>query len=107
MQWKSPSERTQLIILSPVLIPCAAFIIAAALPVFAIEWLYRRYGPPRLKWRHWFAWRPVKCEGFFYDQPNKWVWLETVERRGGIFDDCEYRIIGWGDEAEARVFYDH
>ena len=31
--------------------------------------------PTSLEWRKWFAWYPVRTED------EKWVWLETVERK--------------------------
>jgi len=44
-------------------------------------------------WHRWFAWHPIVCEG-------KWVWMETVCRRGelkGWYDaswyEWEYRLI--------------
>lgn len=96
MRWKAPSERTQTILLMPILAPVTVVALVAFGPPIAVmlglDWLRNRYGPPRkTTWYPWFAWRPVRCDGFFYDQPDRWVWFETIQRhpRG------KYRMPEW------------
>lgn len=40
----------------------------------------KREAEERERWNLWFAWRPVKVEGF-KDRRPEWVWLEIVQRR--------------------------
>lgn len=89
MRWKTPSERTQMILLSPALIIAVPIIYVALSPLLLLG-LYEKYFPPKRGWKSWFAWRPVRCDGFFYNQPDKWAWLEKVERCGS-----KYRLPEW------------
>jgi len=107
MRWKPPSERVQMILLSPILIP----VTLAALPIIAVmagpAWLIDRYSAWRRTQyranpiRRWFAWRPVKFDGFWDGVPSQWLWLETVEARWR--GDWKYRPLGFvSDFDEAR-----
>lgn len=100
MRWRPPSERVQMILLSPVFVPIAV----AALPVIAVMvammWPIEKYG----QWRRaqyranpkrtWFAWRPVRFSGFWEDVPDQWLWLETVQARWRGHD-WEYSPLGF------------
>ena len=47
------------------------------------------------RWAEWFAWHPVKVDG-------RWVWLETVERRG------ERQIVCNGDfQPEETIVWEY
>ena len=77
------SERTQLILLPPIIVPV---MVVAAPPLFAMGcllWAFSKWDDYRSRksWHQWFAWHPVNLDGWCYDRPSKWVWLETVERR--------------------------
>lgn len=83
MRWQPPSERVQFALASPLVIPAAVFLAAVILPLvplfIASDWWTRRQIAKG--WHRWFAWRPVRFDGFWYDMPSQWMWLETVERR--------------------------
>lgn len=82
MRWGQPSERTQLILVSPLIVllsPAIAFsgllICALIYGTKAKRWLMG----PSAQWRNWFAWFPVR-PGRWPDE-GRWIWLERVERR--------------------------
>lgn len=82
MRWQTPSERTQLILMSPIILPIAAAGIVLFVVGSPLWWpLHKYYQHLDAKgWHPWFAWRPVYYDGFMAGQPSKWIWLETVER---------------------------
>lgn len=103
MKWNPPSERVMLVLLSPLIVPATAFLFIGLLPILAVSWLQDRFDHNRGQWRQWFAWRPVYCDGFWYDQRSKWVWLETIERRGFWLDNSEYRLKGWSSIYQGKA----
>ena len=87
MRWSAPSERTQLVIASPILVPvviaAVPFVVAMAGALAVGDWWARRQKYD--VWHSWFAWRPVR---FDYDpEYGRWAWLETIERRR-FFSGC-------------------
>lgn len=95
MKWRAPSERTQLILLSPVL---AVVALAALwfLPLAGLFWLDGKWRTRQAArgWHPWLAWRPVKV-GEWWAKDRRWVWLETVERRVRKYGDgYDYRLPG-------------
>lgn len=102
------SERAENFLIAPIAIPLAIVIVPAVLVALAINWPYSR-------WRHWlwtrreargahpwFAWRPVKLDGFYYDRKDAFVWLEQVDRRVIGGDAWAYRFPGELDRWERR-----
>jgi hypothetical protein len=86
MRWQAPSERTQMILLSPVLIVCVPPLFLAFGMLWCWQKIYCRLAPSS-DWHHWFAWRPVQ----HYNGVD-WFWLEHIERRWDGFDiGCIYR----------------
>lgn len=88
MRFRSPSERTQLILLSPVIAPMAVVAIVTFGPIGLAVWLWHKYGPsPRPRqWERWYAWRPVKV-GEDWERcywRSRWAWLENVERHPSL-----------------------
>lgn len=92
MQWKEPSERTQFILLSPILIPVTIVAVPVFAPLIAVLWAWDRWGP-KPAWRKWFAWRPVKVFSWTTHE-HRWVWLEWLERWSGIHTNADYRFPG-------------
>lgn len=88
MKWRAPSDRTQMILLSPVIIPATIILVPMVVTLVAWQKLYGLIAPSQ-DWHSWFAWRPVK---HFNDED--WMWLERVERSWRGFDcGCIYRAI--------------
>lgn len=102
------SERTQLILLSPIIVPVTAAAIVVFAPVVPFLWLWNRLESiHRKKWqergRHsWFAWRPVKLSGFYFNRADRFVWLEIVER-DKLHEGWAYRFPGELDRWESRA----
>lgn len=96
MQWKAPSEKTQMVMLSPIIFPCAALMLVAIVvlsPVWFPLHLYRKW-LDRKGWHNWFAWRPIFDDGdFFTGREARWIWLETVERWVPKNSNAMYRSI--------------
>jgi hypothetical protein len=88
MQWKPPSERAQLWLLSPIIVPVVILGAPFMLLLAGWLWLARKIWPAH-PWRPWFAWRPVKPDAPWSD---KWVWLETIEARRSWNGARDYRI---------------
>lgn len=82
MKWQAPSQRTQFILLSPIIVPAGLLLAAMILPAVPFILLAAKLAEHRRAkgWHRWFAWYPVRFDGFFYDRPSCWFWLETVER---------------------------
>lgn len=91
MRIREPSERAQLIMLSPIVAPMTAVAVVVFGPIVLSVWLWRKYGPPHrpLEWRRWFAWRPVRVRDDWDGKSWRatWAWLEAVERH----PHCGYR----------------
>ena len=84
MRWKSPSDKTILLLLFPIIIPLGGFIAIVLLPFILLfivipEWIRKHFGPGKV-WEEYYAWRPIKAEERD-SLKEKWVWLETIERR--------------------------
>ena len=77
MKWKAPSDRTQMILLSPIAIPLAIIVVPAIFALVGLAWLWENVLFPAHGWRPWFAWRPVRLDQW----PTEWAWLERVEKR--------------------------
>lgn len=82
-----------MILLSPVLIVIVPIAFVALSPLMLLS-LWEKYFPRQHGWKTWFAWRPVKVDGFYYNEESRWVWLEKVERTFG-YDNREYRLPEW------------
>ena len=84
MRWNPPSERTQFILLSPIIVP----VCIVALPIFASMalgiWILQYFEGPQ-GWKPWFAWRPVRLDYDWDTKTQQWAWLERIEQhsRGG------------------------
>ena len=100
MRFKPLSERAQMIILAPIVFPLAALAVPFVLPMAAIAWCLNKFASwkgarnslaPR---RQWFAWRPVKFDGFWEDVPTQWLWLERVEALW-TRKEWQYRPLGF------------
>jgi hypothetical protein len=102
MRWQPErplvSERTQLILLSPVI----AVACIALLPLLVLgyaDFLIRGAG----KWGRWFAWHPVTTGDWLHNNEQK-VWLEWVERRRwAVLHDWHYRIASAGEAGTAET----
>lgn len=83
MQWKSPPEWVIMTLLSPILVPLAAFLVVGLAPMA----LWEKYGPrPKpAEWRPWFAWYPVKVKEEWDGRSFRgtWAWLCKVEHKRG------------------------
>lgn len=102
MKWQSPSDRTVMIVFSPIIVPLAAM----AIPIVGLmvglqkvrEWLC-----PQRDWHLWFAWRPVHA----YHDPaslyRSWVWLEPVRRAGSCAYGWTYRLATHPPAPDARL----
>lgn len=86
MRFAPISERAQTVLLLPIIVPlvvAATVMFLCVAPIAyplnkAMQWVECRR---KAKGPHqWFAWRPVKMSGFYYDRPTDFAWLETVER---------------------------
>lgn len=111
MRWQPPSERVQMILLAPILIP----VMLAAIPALVVcagpVWIVDRISQwRRAQWsvtpkRQWFAWRPVKFSGFWEDVPDQWLWLERVD---AIWKHNEwaYRPLGFVSKYDGDLFHD-
>lgn len=94
MKWHPPTERTQLFLVSPIIVPLvaiAAIIFSPFIPLIwaRVLWMRRQ---SRKGWHAWFAWRPVKL-GVYRD--GRWVWGETIERKVREYRrSYEYRLPG-------------
>lgn len=87
MRWQAPSERTQLILLAPIIVPACIVLVPTLALMTAWQKLYALVAPSR-EYHRWFAWRPVR---HFNDRD--WLWLEYVERRWcGHGVGCVYRF---------------
>lgn len=93
MKWRAPSERTQLWLAAPIVVPVALLCAVWFAPLALVMWLdHRRLARVRAKgWHLWFAYRPVKV-GPWWNRGG-WVWLEMIERKIGG-EDSEYRLPG-------------
>ncbi|ASK88499.1 hypothetical protein SPHFLASMR4Y_01752 [Sphingorhabdus sp. SMR4y] len=95
-----------MILLSPVLIPCAAAMLVAVATLGPFVWLTYRANEiyeirQKRKGLHkWFAWRPVRLKGFWFDRKDSFVWLETVEREYQL--GWVYRFVGEKDFYQRR-----
>ena len=102
MKWKPPGDRSIAIALAPIWIPATAVFALAILPMIATEWLSARWR----KWqtgkgtRDWFAWYPVKFDGFWEDQPSEWMWLETVRYVNFGRGEWRYLPLGYRSQFE-------
>jgi hypothetical protein len=71
----------------PIIAPLAVIAIAMFLLAAPILWpiskLRDLIGERRKAkgWHRWFAWRPVKLPGFYFDRDDSFVWLETIDRK--------------------------
>ena len=81
------SERSQMLLLSPIIVPVCVAGFVAFVVIGPLAWALSKVSEVinekrRMRGRHlWFAWRPVWLNGFYYDRGDKLVWLETIERR--------------------------
>lgn len=82
MKFKPPSERTQTILISPLLIVTApAWIVLIGLLAAMVafdDWNNARL--ERRGWRSWFAWHPAEIDTP-WSEPTRYAWLEIVERK--------------------------
>lgn len=92
MRWNPPSNRTKMIIMNPLLFFAEPIIFAALSPLI-LKRLWEKCVARKTGWCSWYAWWPVRCDGLFYNQQSKWVWLERVERFGS-----SYRLPEWGKD---------
>lgn len=90
MKWRAPTERTQLKLMLPILIPMGIAAMGFALFVRVHEaWIARQR---RKGWHRWFAWRPVRVGPY---RSDPWVWLETIERQATAYQQgFAYRLPG-------------
>lgn len=95
MRWGAPSERTQNVLLAPLIILVSP-AIAMLLIVVWLDWLDRKLRP-ETDWLPWFAWRPVRLDQW----PTQWAWLERVERMRPIAGEGWYYRAA-GDERHFR-----
>jgi hypothetical protein len=89
MKWRAPSDRTQTILLAPILVPVAIFGVPVILGLVGFSWLWDNVLLPAHDWRPWFAWRPVRLDQW----PAQWAWLETVEKTRWSGESA-YRALG-------------
>lgn len=95
MKWSTPSDRTQTILLAPILLPVVVIGLPLIFGVIGLAWVWEHVLFPPHEWRPWFAWRPVRLDQW----PAQWAWLETVEKtRWG--SGTAYRA--FGDERHCR-----
>ena len=82
MRWRSPSDRAQFWLLSPILIPALVPLVIGLLPVAGVEWLRGKWKERQASkgWHEWYAWRPVKFNTWS-ERNRQWVWLERIKRR--------------------------
>lgn len=88
MRWKSPSDRVQMVLFSPVILPAAALMFLLVVPSIWITDKWHSYLTAK-SWRLWFAWRPIYIDRPWENIPARWVWLEVIERR--FWGGWEYR----------------
>lgn len=96
MKWCGPSERVKFVLISPVVVPIAIIAAPVFLAVAGGIWLEEKLTKPfrpTREWSTWYAWRPVCINDWVCDDEKRWVWLETIERRGERHW-TEYRTIG-------------
>lgn len=94
MKWHSPTERTQLFLVSPIIVPVVAIAAIIFSPFIPVVWARRCWmrRQARKGWHAWFAWRPVKL-GQYRD--GRWVWGEAIERKVREYRrSYEYRLPG-------------
>lgn len=97
MIFRSPSERTQMILLSPVILATAPVWLL----LISILWAQEKFTTPEpatRHWRRWFAWWPVEVGGEWEGKRcqhwrRQWAWLCLVEKGGR----GAYRLIKRGD----------
>jgi hypothetical protein len=90
MRWRAPSQRTQLKLLTPILIPMG--IVAIGFTLFVRAWEARMARLRRKDWHRWFAWRPVRLGPY---RGDPWAWLERVDRRvADVRNEFVYRAPG-------------
>ena len=95
MRFRSPSERTHMILLSPVILVTAPVWLL----LIAILWSHDKLAAPRqIGWRQVFAWWPVAVGGEWEGKRcqhwrRQWAWLCFVEKNGR----GDYRLVEGGD----------
>lgn len=90
MRMKPLTDKQIGVLLSPIWVPVVALVLPVAAMIAPFVWLTIRIGnwrEARMKklgldrWHDWFAWHPVLISGFWYDQEDRFVWLEPTKRR--------------------------
>jgi hypothetical protein len=90
MRWKSPSDRTQMIILSPIILPVAILVLPIFGLMVGLEKL-RNWACPQRDWHSWYAWRPVHVYLGANTIEREWIWLERCNRAGSCAYGWDYR----------------